>query len=178
MKFWAFGITMGLGNPNEDTRQGHGYQSGLGIRFIGILWFLSFIWKLKRFSVMIFPLSLKATLSHIWFHFIYMLPNFTIDAMSKKAELFQHLYKRCFISTTSFLISSFHYIIWTLTKERDNKLGRSNVNNRRKQQTVTTECINAYAKNDIKIIVKSFFSLKTLESTKDCKTNFVSPFCP
>ena len=33
-----------------------------------------------------------------------------------------------------------------------------NINNRRKQQTITTEFINAYAKNDITINVKSFFS--------------------
>ena len=137
---------MGLGNPSEDTRQRQEYQSGLEIRFFGPLWFLSFIWKLKRFSVMIFPLFLKANHSHIWFHFIYMLPDFTIDVVSEKTKLFQHLYKRCFISTTTFLISSFHQIIWTLTKERENKLGRSNVNNRRKQQTITTECINADAK--------------------------------
>ena len=42
--------------------------------------------------------------------------------------------------------------------KRENKLGRSNVNNRRKQQTITTECINADAKHDITINEKSFFS--------------------
>ena len=33
-----------------------------------------------------------------------------------------------------------------------------NVNNRRKQQTITIEFINAYGKNDITINVISFFS--------------------
>jgi len=52
-----------------------------------------------------------------------------------------------------------------------------NVNNRRKQQTITTEFINADAKKDITINVKSFFS-KHWKAPKDCKTNFVSPFFP
>ena len=113
-------VELGLANPKEDTRQRlGGLKVGLELDSLAHYGFFLLFENWNTTRLCFFPLSLTVTLYHIWFHFIYILPYFTIDIMSKKTKLFQHLYKDASFQPLLFLISSFNHIIWTLSQKRE-----------------------------------------------------------